>query len=162
MNTLALGRCMVGGARCALVLALGVSTAGVWAQDRFSISADGTEVTDSRTGLVWRRCSAGQTYSAGACTGAASAYTHEQALVHAAGQAGWRLPNVKELSSIVDTGRSNPSIDVAVFPGTPTSNVFWSSSPLAGYPSSAWMVWFGNGYVSSNSRVNGYLVRLVR
>jgi hypothetical protein len=35
------------------------------AQARYSYSTDGSVVTDSKTGLIWRRCSEGQSWSAG-------------------------------------------------------------------------------------------------
>ena len=138
--------------------------APVWAQAaRYSFSTDGSEVTDAQTGLIWRRCSEGQTWgpAAATCTGTVATYTHEAALAQAKTQPGWRLPNVKELSSLVDKSRVNPSIDVAAFPGTPSW--FWSSSPYAGNASSAWYVYFYNGYVNDYySRTDGYHVRLVR
>lgn len=131
------------------------------AQARYSYSADGSEVTDSKTGLIWRRCSEGQSWSAGTCSGTAATYTHEQALAQAKAQTGWRLPNVKELSSITDKTRSNPAIDVTAFPATP-SNYYWSASPYAGDAANAWFVYFGVGYVVNFNRYGSYQVRLVR
>jgi len=131
------------------------------AQTRFSYSANGAEVTDSKTGLTWRRCSEGQTWSAGTCTGSAATYTHEGALAHAQTQTGWRLPNVKELVSLADKSRSNPAIDTTAFPATP-SNWYWSSSPLVGNSSLAWLVGFNYGVVTSYYRGLNFHVRLVR
>ena len=106
------------------------------------------------------------TASSGTCTGTASAFTHESALTRASTQAtatgvAWRLPNVKELSSIADKSRINPAIDTVAFPATPAS-WFWSSSPYVGYADGAWYVYFFSGYVFSNFRGNSYYVRLVR
>jgi hypothetical protein len=56
---------------------------------------------------------------------------------------GWRLPATGELQTIVDES-SNPSIDGAVFPATP-SEYFWSSSPVVGDPSRVWTCFFANG-----------------
>lgn len=134
------------------------------AQARFSYSADGTEVTDSTTGLIWQRCSAGQSWSSGTvtCNGTAATYTHEAALSFAKTQTGWRLPNVKELSSITDKTRINPAIDVTAFPATPAS-WFWTSTPYAEAGSSAWHVGFSDGGVYSHYGRNHTLyVRLVR
>jgi hypothetical protein len=133
------------------------------AQARYSYSAVGSEVTDSKTGLIWQRCSAGQSWSAGTstCTGTAATYTHEAALSFAKTQTGWRLPNVKELSSITDKSRSNPAIDVTAFPATPSS-WFWTSSPYAGDAAGAWNVDFNDGGVYDGSRSYGSQVRLVR
>jgi len=133
--------------------------------DRFTIS--GEEVTDKRTGLVWRRCSEGQTLSGNSCTGTAAGYTHEQALARAKSAnttdsaAGWRLPNVKELASLADKGCQNPAIDSVAFPGT-SSSWYWSSSPYVDYSHVAWIVGFNTGFVYDSIRDDGRRVRLVR
>ena len=136
------------------------------AQSVYSYSADagGTAnalVTDSKTGLTWQRCSAGQSFAAGTCSGTANSYTHEEALAYAKTQTGWRLPNVKELSSLVDTGFIGPAINSTAFPATP-SFFAWTSSPYASDPTSAWVVLFAEGSVSASSRSNAAHVRLVR
>jgi hypothetical protein len=151
----------------AVMAVLGYAAANAWAQSRFSVSADGTEVTDTRTGLIWRRCSAGQSYSGGTCSGTASTYNHEAALAYAKSQAGWRLPNVKELFSIVDTDRllspGSSGIDPLVFPGT--GPVYWSSSPASfpGLPAHAWHV-YSDGVTDAFGldRSSSLHVRLVR
>ena len=145
-----------------LLLAAGCA----WADAPFTVSADGTQVTDGRTGLVWRRCAEGMAATAGSCTGTASTFTHEQAMLRARDQAAgtsvaWRLPNVKELASLVDRSKSNPAIDTAAFPATPV-NVFWSSSPVVGEIYVAWVVNFGNGGVVGVARSISLYVRLVR
>ncbi len=132
----------------------------------YTYSTDGAEVTDTKTGLVWRRCAEGMSWSGSTCTGSAASYTHSDALLRAASEAtasgkAWRLPNVKELESIVDASRSGPAIDIAAFPATPSS-WFWSSSPVAGYSGDAWGVGFGNGYVGYDYRDGNLAVRLVR
>jgi Protein of unknown function (DUF1566) len=132
----------------------------------FTVSADGQEVTDTKTGLIWRRCAEGMTASGGTCTGTASTFTHEAALTRASAQAtatgvAWRLPNVKELSSIADKSRINPAIDTVAFPATP-ADWFWSSSPYVGDAYGAWVVGFNYGYVGYGYRGNPYYVRLVR
>ncbi len=121
-------------------------------------------MTDTRTGLVWQRCSAGQSWSGGTCSGSAATYTHEAALAYAQSQSGWRLPNVKELASLADRSRHDPdpAIDTDAFPGTP-SDWFWSSSPYAGDAGNAWLVSFGYVYsIDGFSRSNYLHVRLVR
>ncbi|MCX8517075.1 MAG: DUF1566 domain-containing protein [Rhodoferax sp.] len=134
---------------------------------QYSYSADGSEVTDSITGLTWRRCAEGMAWSSGTCTGTAATYTHEGALQQASSQAtaskAWRLPNVLELSSITKAGEaSSPSIDTTAFPGTPSSE-FWSSSPHVRDSDYAWYVSFENGVVKYyDGRDRNYYVRLVR
>lgn len=148
-----------------------LTTAPTQAQGRYGYSTDGSEVTDSQTGLVWRRCSEGMAWSGGFCTGVATTYSHEAALIHAKTQTGWRLPNVKELSSIVDTSRLNPAIDPAAFPAT-ALGWYWSSSPMVGDSHYAWVVGFDygkvfggnrNGHINTGGTVDYYVaVRLVR
>ena len=145
-----------------LLLAAGCA----WADAPFTVSADGTQVTDGRTGLVWRRCAEGMAAAGGTCTGTASTFTHEQSLTRARDQAAstsvaWRLPNVKELASIADRSKINPAIDTAAFPATPV-NAFWSSSPYVGDAGLAWNVIFDNGYVGNYYRYSAGYVRLVR
>ncbi|MEO7887283.1 MAG: hypothetical protein ABIR76_11110, partial [Polaromonas sp.] len=43
-----------------------------FAQERFSPSADGQDITDSRTGLIWRRCAEGMVFKGKTCTGQAT------------------------------------------------------------------------------------------
>ncbi|MEO8343431.1 MAG: DUF1566 domain-containing protein [Gallionella sp.] len=129
---------------------------------------NGAEVTDTNTGLIWRSCPEGMTWDGiNTCTGTASVFTHEAALQRAMAQANssgvaWRLPNVKELASIVDRSRSNPAIDPTIFPATPPS-IFWSSSPFVSITGTASIVDFGLGGVGGSLRNNvPYYVRLVR
>lgn len=152
---------------CAAVMAAILSVASLNAQaacpswptaERFAIS--GEEVTDKRTGLVWKRCSEGQTLNGSTCTGTAVNYSHQGALQYAQAQSGWRLPNVKELASLADKGCQNPAIDRTAFPGTP-SNWYWTSSPYVGVSGYAWYVHFYDGYVHGSNRDYNH-VRLVR
>ena len=123
-------------------------------------------VTDNRTGLMWKQCSEGQSWSPGTCSGTASGFTWPQALPQAeaatfAGYADWRVPNVKELSSLVEDCRAEPAINDVLFPNTPSS-YFWSASPLA-YPSyQAWLVYFDYGSAANFHRSVIAHVRLVR
>ena len=142
-------------------------------QARFSYSADGQEVTDQATGLIWRRCAEGMAWASTTCNGSALNFTHENALIRAKTEAAdsskaWRLPNVKELFSLVDSSRISPAIDVAVFPATPATpatsvHTFWSSTPKAGGSSDAWLVDFNGGNIGPGYRgaLHG-MVRLVR
>jgi len=133
----------------------------------YQIHGDGSTVTDTRTGLMWKRCSEGQTWDGSTCAGSASTYTWADALDHAltltdGGHDDWRLPNRNELESLVEDCTYGPSINSDIFPGTPSSS-FWSASPIAMDSVSAWAVYFGNGYSGSGSRSNFYLrIRAVR
>lgn len=142
--------------------------------NRYQVSADGQEVTDTTTNLIWRRCAEGMSWDGTTCTGSAVTYTHANALQRAQSEANasgkaWRLPNVKELVSIVDQSRYCPAIDNIAFPATPSTYAgsdthFWSSSPYVGNSSNAWQVHFCTGEANgpNSARTNSYAVRLVR
>lgn len=140
-------------------------------------SANGT-VTHTKTGLMWKRCAEGQSGTACA-TGTATAMNWAQALATAtaanaanggagfAGHKDWRLPNRKELLSIVEPCGFDPSINQEMFPATPPNysfiHYFWSASSAVSDPASAWIVVFmyGTSNFKLKSNSNGY-VRLVR
>ena len=145
-------------------VALLLAAASAQSQTRYTYSSVGDEVTDSKTGLIWRRCSEGQTWSGSNCTGVAATYTHEQALAKAQAQegtVGWRLPNVKELASIADRTRIGPTIDLGAFPSM-SLEYYWSSTPYADGSNYAWHVHFSSGMISHSYRSNDMHVRLVR
>ncbi|WOO31813.1 IPTL-CTERM sorting domain-containing protein [Diaphorobacter limosus] len=131
----------------------------------YTVHGDQT-VTDPRTGLMWKQCLEGQSWSGSACTGTVTPMNWVTALSTAeaasfAGHSDWRLPNLKELRSLVEECRTVPSINDTVFPGTPSSDV-WSGSPNANGSNSAWYVDFNDGYANSFNRSYSFLVRLVR
>lgn len=131
---------------------------------RFVDKRDGT-VLDQRTGLTWQRCPLGYAFTDGGtpdllhddrCVPPASpGFTWQGALQGAAalnaaggfaGFSDWRLPNIKELASIVETRCVAPSANPLVFPGTP-AEPFWSSTFQVGPPTlvNAQTVDFGTG-----------------
>ena len=126
------------------------------------VGSGGSEVLDTQTKLVWQRCSLGQTWNGTTCTGTASTHTWADALTKARAVGnGYRLPNIKELQSLVEEACYNSSINETFFPATPSS-VFWSASPNAGSNNVAWLVNFNDGYTSYNYKNYGYYVRAVR
>jgi Protein of unknown function (DUF1566) len=133
----------------------------------FVASADGQEVTDTATGLVWRQCPEGMVAAVGTCSGTSTNYTHEAALVRASAVAAstgkaWRLPNVKELYSIVDKSRDRPAINTTIFPSTPNSE-FFSSTPYGADIRLVWKVNFQYGGSFVDSRASSFnKIRLVR
>ncbi len=100
----------------------------------------GSSITDNSTGLVWQRCALGQSWTGSSCSGTAS--TAAWAAAVSGAPAGWRLPNVKELESMVERRCSLPAVDGAAFPAFPTAPQvqFWSSTP-------GWAVNFSDGSV---------------
>ncbi|MBF0525592.1 MAG: DUF1566 domain-containing protein [Deltaproteobacteria bacterium] len=75
------------------------------------------------------------------------------------GKKDWRLPNIRELETIVDRKGNNPLIDSSFFC---ESGYYWSSSTLADMPNTAWLVSFGAGLPYSLSKGTTNFVRCVR
>jgi hypothetical protein len=86
---------------------------------------------DRLTGLTWQRQVAPGTYS---WQGAID-YCGDLAL---GGSADWRVPDIKELQTIVDDRTCAPAIDATVFPATPGSDDFWSVTDDSSFDANAW------------------------
>lgn len=134
----------------------------------FTANDDGT-VRHDKTGLTWMRCSLGQTWTAGNCVGAASIYTWQEALQTVESEAlpegDWRLPNIKELQSIVEFSCESPAINQSTFPNTPVIKpeaTAWSSSPNSDASDEAWYLYFNSGKNNNADKDKEYSVRLVR
>ena len=137
---------------------------------------DGT-VTDIETGLMWQKCSQGQSWNAGSdasaplddsCDNSASELSWGPAMNTAQtanantalGYDDWYLPNKNELASLLEDGCDLPSINSSLFP--PPARSYWSSS-LTSYPTNtAYNVNFHYGFAGTASKTNGKSVRLVR
>ena len=121
--------------------------------------------THALTGLMWKRCPEGLS-GASCSTGTAAAMTWRAALLTAvadttAGYSDWRLPNKKELESVVETCGQSPSINRSVFPGT-LPLYFWSATTYVRDPDNAWFVQFNSGSSSDYFKTSNFAVRLVR
>jgi hypothetical protein len=77
------------------------------------------------------------------------------------GYSDWRLPNIKELSSIVDDTVFNPAINAKYFPAT-RSSWYWSSTTFSNVTTRAWAVYFVDGNINYNSKTGSFAVRCVR
>jgi hypothetical protein len=138
-----------------------------FAQSRYTVSADGQEVIDSKTNLVWRRCAEGMKFDGTTCIGKALALRLPEAktLCASAGKSDgklWRVPFKDELMSLVDrTQKKKPKTDIVTFPGTP-STIFWALRPGFDDNLNAWLVNFANGKVYGNTGERKNNLRLVR
>lgn len=77
-------------------------------------------VTDVATGLMWHRCVIGQVWQNGQCIGDYENFTWQQALQagetnNLAGYTDWRLPNIKELNSLIDRSCTDPAYNIRAF-----------------------------------------------
>ena len=139
---------------------------GTHAQSRFTVSSDGQEVTDNKSGLIWRRCAEGMVFRQRTCTGSALYLNHPEALARAKSEAGttggWRLPAMRELSGLVsvrDADTNAAAIDPVAFPATPLAR-FWSATTVgAGY---FMYVGFVEGSAGEGAKSSPGAVRLVR
>jgi hypothetical protein len=128
--------------------------------NQFTDNEDGT-VTDTATGLMWKRCLEGHTYSDGVCSGTLTTANWEEALSLVT-NTDWRLPNIKELQSIVEEQCYQPAVNLELFPNTPAAEV-WSNSPWADSPTSnVWIIHFNQGDMILGAKSASYNVRLVR
>jgi hypothetical protein len=74
----------------------------------------------------------------------------------------WRLPNVRELQSLIDYGELNPALPSGhPFTGV-HSNYYWSSSTSAGGTSYAWTVYLYSGKLTNANKNTDYYVWPVR
>jgi hypothetical protein len=131
-----------------------VAALAPWANAGYMNHGDGT-VTDTVTGLTWQQGDA-QNDDGGRTWQAALSYCEGLSL---AGHNDWRLPNYRELASLVDYTRYNPAID-PVFQCR--SVPYLSGSALADYPGLAWYVHFKIGWVLPVNEYHSLYVRCVR
>jgi hypothetical protein len=142
-------------------------------------NGDGT-ITDSNTRLMWEKLS-----DDGSVHDKDNYYTWDNAFaVHVAGlnsgggfagHTDWRVPNVKELQSIVNYEIAypgptvSPAFNTGCAPGCTVltcsctvSNLYWSSSSCAYSPYYAWSVYFDDGDVFAGYKSSNSYVRAVR
>ncbi len=136
-----------------LLMMIGLSTL-IYAD--FNRNTEGV-VTDSKTNLQWQ-----DNYSdnANAVKSAAwaAAISYCESLDLDGGK--WRLPNLNELTSLLDDTRGDPSIN-NVFQNT-TSDNYWSSTTQVSNTDKAYFVGFYFGYQYMHSKTTAHLVRCVR
>ena len=111
-----------------------------------------TDIRINNNNLTWRRCLHGQQWNNTnqSCTGSPIKLNWQDALL-AAKNSGWRLPNTKELMSIVDLQCFSPPLHPELFPEAPASltSGLWTSTPLQtkinSSETAAWTIGLGHG-----------------
>ena len=66
----------------------------------------------------------------------------------------WRLPNIKELATLINYQCTAPAINLTLFPNMDAVQV-WSSSPYVFYPHYAWIIDFSTGHIEYADRTDG-------
>lgn len=135
--------------------------------ENFTVVASGI-VKDNTTGLIWSRCAHGQTWNDtnSTCDGDSSEVTWQTALQTAAtatlgGFSDWRIPNAKELATVVEKMCVDPSVNNTLFPSTPSGN-YWTSTTVFDDTASAWAVAFSTGRNNTKQKLLDLHLRLVR
>lgn len=111
-------------------------------------------VRDTETNLLWQR--------APLTTRKKISEANEYcAQLQLGSDSGWRLPNVRELQTLVDDSRSMPAVDPVAFPGT-VSAEYATSTP--NYPGNSWYwaVSFKDGQAYDVPEDSGGIARCVK
>ena len=147
-----------------------VSETAPSSEKKYIISDNGQEVLDLQTNLIWRRCVEGMTWNGKTCVpeniSGETYFMFQEALQRASNQAAetkkaWRLPNIKELTSLMDYSQIDMAIDSNAFPATPNAQS-WSSSSYSADAFFSWIVHFYYGKVYFDYTEDMGIVRLVR
>lgn len=138
----------------------------------FVVDTTNGTVFDKATRLEWKLCAEGMSWNGNTCTGTATTHSWQAALglVQTVNQNGfaskkdWRLPNIKELMSIVEVQCSQPALNSS-FPVNQMGQ-YWTASAsksLGGLSGlSALQVDFATGKEGLLFKSNALQVRLVR
>lgn len=126
---------------------------------RFKDNGDGT-ITDMATGLMWVKVGNGPGCNNGVALAWSAAIAFCEGL-NFAEHTDWRLPNIKELASIIDYSQKTPAIDLSFFPNT-VSGDYWSGTTCIVSIDNAWFNRLSDGGVRYVVKTGSCYVRPVR
>ena len=122
-----------------------------WPDPRFTDHGDGT-VTDNLTGLMWAK----NANLAGGTKTWQGALDYVKSMNSGAGLGGhhdWRLPNRKELFSLIDRSRYDPALPADhLFQINFLCNLYWSST--SGAHQYTWYAWIVSMYIGSMTSID--------
>jgi hypothetical protein len=134
-----------------------------WPDPRFTDNSDGT-VTDNLTGLIWTEnanCDGYKNYT-DALTYCNTLASGSCGLTDGSFAGNWRLPNIRELHSLIDFGQSSPALPS----GHPFINVqpgfYWASTTKGSDTFYGWGVNINDGSVGVGSKVANRYVLIKR
>lgn len=125
-----------------------------WPSPRFTDNSDGT-VTDNLTGLIWLKDANafGMRNWATALADCATLNSGEAGLTDGSAEGDWRLPNVRELQSLIDYGRHAPALSSGhPFTGTQPETYWTSSTYASSNTNHAWHVYLDHGHVNPDEK----------
>jgi hypothetical protein len=131
---------------------------------RFNDNGDGT-ITDNLTGLMWVK-DPSELYGPWGSPGMPNTMSWYDAInncenLEHAGYTDWRLPNIRELESLINFGTYGNVIDGMYFPNAQSSG-YWSSTLLEPYDYYGWFIYFYDGMRGVEDRNYYEYVRPVR
>jgi len=126
--------------RCVRGKSTALGPGGVGLRKAGPLQPGADTVKDMATGLEWQRQDDGVKRS----WSASLAYC---ATLGLGGESGWHLPNVAELTGIVEYGKSNGGIAIDPAFESPKADEYWTSSQNEGTPTLSWGVNFNLGVV---------------
>ncbi|MCK5015296.1 MAG: DUF1566 domain-containing protein, partial [Candidatus Omnitrophica bacterium] len=134
-----------------------------WPEPRFEINGDGT-VTDYLTGLIWLKNAncAGYMNWNNALTYCNNLASGSCGLTDGSAAGDWRLPNRKELLSLIDYSRHQPALPQGHLFDNVQSAYYWSATTDAGSTNGAWYVRMSYGVVGNLSKSYNFYVWPVR
>lgn len=133
----------------------------VFATPRFTHLSNSV-IKDNATGLHWQKCAAGQ--SGNNCEiGSAEEKTWAEAINYCKSLGGkWRLPEINELTTLIDYNKKEPAINTSFFPKTLCNTInehYWSNTEDSP-GSTSFAVFFKHGSIetfSQSSSTGGYV-----
>ncbi|MBW1813844.1 MAG: DUF1566 domain-containing protein [Deltaproteobacteria bacterium] len=143
-----------------------------WPNPRFTNNSNGT-VTDNLTGLIWLKaadCLSGNTVWASALD-FCNNLSDGSCLTDGSSAGDWRLPNVRELQSLIHYGVDDPALPNTSGTGkwathdpftNVQSNYYWTSSTAEYYTDYAWCVDMDGGRVTGQDKDSYRYVWCVR
>jgi hypothetical protein len=142
----------------------------------YTDNGDGT-ITDNNTGLTWEKKSLDGTIhdenTIYTWTDAVAVHVSGLNALAFGGHSDWRLPNVRELQSILNYESFGPAVSAVFHTGcvagcaisacscTASSN-YWSSTSFSPDPAFAWFVDFSGATVNRDGKLQANRVRAVR